>query len=210
MYSFIKPITSKLTLSRCFSLLAITSVVVLSGCASDHDHVRYVDPNTQGRIAGTGIESQDINAAAQQAAQSIVNLPQIANVSRPPVIMVTPVTNRSSTPIDTSLYTSELRDTLLANAGGRVRFIERDVSAMNQHEQEMINSGEVVGQGDRGALAYDYILTAEIQGISMASGEGQSDYFRVAFKLKDRRTDELVWSNVYQIKKEGRESAVYR
>ena len=194
-----------------FPLAAALAVsLVWMGCAAD-PNVRYVDPNAQGHVAGTGLESQDVNAAAQQAAESIVNLRQIAKAPRPPVIIITPVTNKSSSPIDTSLYTSILRDNLMANSGGKVRFIERDTAQMSREEQEMINSGEVVSSGGkRAALSYDYILTAELQGISMAGGGGQSDYFRIAFKLKDRRTDLLLWTDAYQVKKEGKESAVYR
>jgi penicillin-binding protein activator len=176
--------------------------------------VSYVDPGSQGKVAGTGIESQDVTAAANQAAQSILNVPEIARAAQPPIIMITAVQNKSSSPVDTSLYTSILRDTLIANAGSKMRFLDRSQASTNQREQEMIDSGEVAGAGvpaaDRQAATYDYILTAELQGIGMASGQGQSDYFRIAFKLVDRRTDLVPWTNAYQIKKEGRDSAVYR
>ena len=199
--------------SRLFSLgaasLAFASVALLSGCGDDQN-VRYVDPNAQGAVASTGIESQDVNAAVLQAAQSIVNVPEIAHALTPPVVIITPVLNKSSSPIDTSLYTSILRDTLLNNTGGKVRFIDRTNSAFNEKEQQMADSGSVQQNGDRNAMSYDYILTAELQGIGMASSQGQSDYFRIAFKLIARKTDLLIWTNAYQIKKEGKESAVYR
>lgn len=183
----------------------------LAGCASQPT-VHYVDPNAQGTVAGTGIESQDINAAAAKAAQSIVNVPEIAHASQPPVILVTPVANKSSSPIDTSLYTSVLRDALLNGSGGKVRFIDRSNMAVNQKEQQMTDAGEVQSgsQGARSAMSYDYVLTAELQGIGMNSSQGQSDYFRITFKLINRKTDLLVWTDSSQIKKEGTESAVYR
>lgn len=189
------------------SLLAL----LLAGCA-DQPSVRYVDPNAQGAVAGTGIESQDINAAAAQAAQSIVNLPEIAHASQPPVVMISAPVNKSSSPIDTTLLTNTLRDSLLANSGGKVRFIDRGTMAVNQKEQQLADAGEVqpASQGARAAMSYDYLLTAEIQSIGMNSGQGQSDYFRMTFKLVNRKTDLLVWTNPYQIKKEGADSAVYR
>ncbi len=187
------------------------SLLFLAGCGSE-PNVRYVDPNAQGTVASTGIESQDVNAAALQAAQSIVNVPEIAHALTPPTIIITPVLNKSSSPIDTSLYTSILRDTLLNNSGGKVQFIDRTNAAVNEKEQQMADAGTVQQspQGDRTALSYDYILTAELQGIGMASAQGQSDYFRISFKLIARKTDLLIWTNAYQIKKEGKESAVYR
>ncbi|HEY8966819.1 MAG TPA: hypothetical protein VIM58_10265 [Candidatus Methylacidiphilales bacterium] len=196
--------------SRPLVLAALGAAALLAAGCSEDKNVRYVDPNAQGTVASTGIESQDINAAALQAAQSIVNVPEIAHALTPPVIIITPVVNKSSSPIDTSLYTSILRDTLLNNSGGKVRFLDRTNAAFNEKEQEMANAGSVQGRGDRDAMSYDYILTAELQGIGMASAEGQSDYFRISFKLIARKTDLLIWSNPYQIKKEGKESAVYR
>ncbi len=187
------------------------AVALLVGCSSEPKPVSYVDPNAQGSVAGTGIESQDINAAVLKAAQSIINVPQIASAKEPPIVIITPVLNKSASPIDTSLYTSVLRDTLLNNTGGKVRFIDRTQAGFNQREQQMLESGEVSGPAaaNRAALTYNYILTAELQGISMASAQGQSDYFRISFKLINKN-DELLWTNAYQIKKEGQENAVYR
>lgn len=190
-------------------------LVLLASCASPtQSNVSYVDPGAQGQVAGTGIESQDVNAAVYKAAQSILNVPEIVRASTPPVIMITAVVNKSSSPIDTSLYTSILRDTLMNNAGGKVRFLDRSQADANQREQAMLNNGQVSGTEapaqNRQAATYDYILTAELQGISMASGQGQSDYFRISFKLVNRLNDLLVWTDAYQIKKEGKDSAVYR
>jgi len=190
--------------------LSLFGIVLLSGCADAPQPVHYVDPNAQGQINGTGIESQDVNAAAAQAAQSIINIPEIAQASKPPIILISDVTNKSSSPIDTSLYTSVLRDSLLNNTGGKVRFIDRSAAEQNQKEAQLAQDGQVQGGDNRLALSYDYVLTAELQGIAMASSQGQSDYFRIAFKLISRKNDLLVWTNAYQIKKEGAESAVYR
>lgn len=190
-------------------------IILLAGCAGPtQSNVSYVDPGSQGRVAGTGIESQDVNAAVYKAAQSILNVSEIAKAATPPVIMITAVVNKSSSPVDTSLYTSILRDTLMNSAGNKIRFLDRSQAEDNQREQAMLNSGQVSGAtapaGNRQAATYDYILTAELQGIAMASGQGQSDYFRISFKLVNRLNDLLVWTDSYQIKKEARDSAVYR
>ena len=102
----------------------------------------------------------------------------------------------------------------MQNARGKVRFLARDVSAsLNEREQKLREAGAVqpgaTGADGRVAATYDYILTAELQGISTATSKGQSEYFLVAFKLVDFN-DMLVWESQYEIKKEGRESGVYR
>ena len=194
--------------------LSIVSLCFLAGCASAPQPASYVDPGSQGQVAGTGVESQDIASAAQKAAQSILNIPAIAQATTPPTCLVSPVTNRSASPIDTNLYTTKLRGILMQNARGKVRFLARDVSAsLNEREQKLREAGAVqpgaTGADGRVAATYDYILTAELQGISTATSKGQSEYFLVAFKLVDFN-DMLVWESQYEIKKEGRESGVYR
>jgi PBP1b-binding outer membrane lipoprotein LpoB len=192
------------------SLFAFVVVLGFIGCAKEEPSVRYVDPNAQGAVAGTGVESQDISAAAQKAVQSILSNPAIANASQPPIVMITPVTNKSSSPIDVSLYTTKVRGALMQYGAGKVRFLARDVAAKtNEREQELRESGAVQGGQERKASSYDYLLTAELQGISASNSKGQSDYFLVSFKLVDSQ-DLLVWENQYEIKKEGRESSVYR
>lgn len=191
---------------------AAVAVAWLLGCAeAPQPHVKYVDAGAQGNVAGTGIESQDIGAAAQKAAQSIMNLPEIAQATVPPIVLVSPVMNRSATPVDTDLYTTKLRGVLMAQGGGRVRFLARDAAAnINQAEQAMRNSGAVrKGNATREAHTYDYILSAEVRGISMAQGQRQSEYFLVAFKLIDVN-DLLLWENQYEVKKEGRDNSIYR
>lgn len=200
-------------MKRLFAAAAFAAL--LFGCAETPEpSVRYVDPGALGEVAGTGLESQDIASAAQKAAQSIVNLPAIANAAKPPMILIAPVTNRSASPIDTDLYTTKLRGTLMQYAPGKVRFLARDAAAKaNEREQELRESGAVQPGGTaatgRVGATYDYVLTAEVRGISTSSKRGQSDWFLVAFKLVDFQ-DVLLWENQYEVKKEGRENAIYR
>lgn len=183
----------------------------MAGCATaPQPSVKYVNPGAQGSIAGTGIESQDIGAAAQKAAVSILALPQIAKAATPPTILITPVTNRSASPVDTDLYTVKLRGILMQNSSDKVRFLARDASwNTNNYEQQLRKQGEVQQGTARNAATYDYILTAELRGISEASNKGRSEYFLVAFKLVDMN-DVLVWEDQYEIKKQGQDSSVYR
>ena len=197
------------------ALPALALAAFLAGCASAPEpSVRYVDPGAQGQVAGTGLESQDITAAAQKAAQSILNLPAVAKAAKPPVILIAPVTNRSASPIDADLYTTKLRGALMQYATDKVRFLARDAAAKaNEREQALRESGAVQPGGTAAAgrvgATYDYVLTAEVRGISTSSKAGQSDWFLVAFKLVDFQ-DVLLWESQYEVKKEGRESAVYR
>ncbi len=190
----------------------VVTMAVGSGCASPSPKpgVQYVDPATAGTLGGTGLESQDIVAAANKAAASIVTLPQIAQATTPPIVLITPVINRSAAPVDTELYTTKLRGILMSYAPDKVRFLARDVGfETSKREEQLRSQGEVRAGRPRSAHTYDYILTAEVRGISAASNVAQSDYFLVAFKLVDY-DDLLVWETQYEVKKEGRYHRIYR
>ena len=186
-------------------------VAMVAGCTStQRPNVKYIDPGAPGSKAGTGIESQDIGAAAQKAAESIVNLRQIAQAATPPTVLITPVMNRSASPVDTDLYTVKLRGILMQYATNKVRFLDRDVGwNVSSNEMALRQRGEVEQGPARNAATYDYILTAELRGISASSGAGRSEYFLVAFKLVDMN-DVLVWENQYEIKKQGNDHTIYR
>ena len=193
-------------------LPVVVAVILAVGCSTPKKpSVRYVDPGAPGAQAGTGIESQDIGAAAQKAAVSILNLPQIAQAATPPTVIITPVTNHSASPVDTELYTVKMRGILMQYSGSKVRFLARDASwNVNNNEQAMRQRNEVVpGAAPRQAATYDYILTAEVRGISASTESGRSEYFLVAFKLVDFN-DMLVWENQYEIKKQGNDHTIYR
>jgi PBP1b-binding outer membrane lipoprotein LpoB len=192
-------------------VLVTIGVAVFAACSTtEKPNVKYIDPGSPGSKAGTGIESQDIGAAAQKAAESIVNLPQIAQAATPPTVLITPVMNRSASPIDTELYTVKLRGILMQYDRGKVRFLDRDVGwNASNNEMALRQRGEVQQGQARNAATYDYILTAELRGISASSGKGRSEYFLVAFKLVDLN-DVLVWEDQYEIKKQGNDSTIYR
>jgi hypothetical protein len=195
---------------RIFSVVSCLCAVVLAGGCKAPEGVRYVDPNAPGKVAGTGIESQDVSAAAQKAAQSILALPRIAQAPTPPRVIITPVTNRSATPVDTELYTMKLRGILMQYGDQKVQFLARDVSwATNKNEEALRAQGEVQPGAPRQAATYEYLLTAELRGISASSSAGRSEYFLLAFKLVDYN-DILVWENQYEIKKEGNVNTIYR
>ena len=193
-------------------LVVLGLVVVVAGCSSSapQPKVKYVDPGAQGGMGGTGIESQDVGAAAQKAATSILALPQITKAEKAPTILITPVDNRSASPVDTDLYTVKLRGILMQYSSDKVRFLARDAGwNTNKYEQQLRKEGEVQPGAAREAATYDYILTAELRGISSSSKKGRSEYFLIAFKLVDMN-DVLLWEDQYEIKKQGHDNSVYR
>ena len=138
------------------SLAVIGLALVVAGCATaPQPSVKYVNPGAQGSIAGTGIESQDIGAAAQKAATSILALPQIVKADKPPTILITPVNNRSASPIDTDLYTTKMRGILMQYSSDKVRFLARDVGWNTNNYEEQLRKQGAVQPGATGRLPHN-------------------------------------------------------
>jgi len=77
--------------------IALTAAVLLAGCASHGVKnpsgvpVTRMNADEQGFVAGTGVESQDLVAVTDKMSRSILGIPQIANATTPPIVVLDPV-----------------------------------------------------------------------------------------------------------------------
>ncbi len=209
------------------SLLAKISVFTLcaaalglvSGCASSGVKnpsgvgVTHLNPDEQGFVAGTGIESQDIVAVTDYMARSILAIPQIASAATPPVIVLDPVDNQTRFPINKDLFLTRIRNELIKKAGTKVQFMARERMATLEKERNSKRQGAVTASSDPNLQEFkgaDYFLTGTLQGQSTRTKSGTSDYILYDFHLIDARTSAIVWADTKEFKKQGLEDAAYR
>lgn len=205
------------------TLTSILSTVVLaafvSGCASSGVKnpsgvpVTRMNADEQGFVAGTGVESQDLVGVTDKMARSILSIPQIANASQPPKIVLDPVVNNTRFPINKDIFNTRIRTELNRKSLGKVTFLARDRMASLDKERNLKRTGEVTSATDpklQEFLGADYFLTGELQGLSTRTKAGTSDYILYAFQLIDVRTSAIVWEDSAEIKKQGLEDAAYR
>src|ERR1017187_9702405 len=84
--------------------------------------VTQMNPDEQGFVAGTGVESQDLVTVTDKMARSILGTPAIASATTPPRIVIDPVENATRFPIDKNLFSDRIRILLNSKATGRVVF----------------------------------------------------------------------------------------
>ncbi|MCS7090911.1 MAG: penicillin-binding protein activator LpoB [Limisphaera sp.] len=200
------------------SLLGI-SVVVMVGCASSGVKnpsgvpVTRLNADEQGFVAGTGIESQDLVAVADKMARSILAIPQIAQASTPPVVVLDPVENKTRFPINKDIFLTRIRAQLNSRAQGKVIFLARDRMATLERERNLKREGALTAATDPNVQEFkgaDYFLTGSLEGLSTRTRAGTSDYILYTFQLIDARTSAIVWEDMAEIKKQGLEDAAYR
>jgi PBP1b-binding outer membrane lipoprotein LpoB len=206
--------------SSTFAPLLITSALVLTaGCSSPGVKnpsgipVTRMNADEQGFVTGTGVESQDLVAVTDKMARSILAIPQIANATTPPKIVLDPVVNNTRFPINKDIFNTRIRTELNKKSLGKVTFLARDRMSSLDKERSLKRTGEVTATTDPNKqefLGADYFLTGELQGMSTRTKAGTSDYVLYAFQLIDVRTSAIVWEDSAEMKKQGLEDAAYR
>ena len=197
--------------------LTITALVV--GCASrgvknpSGVPVTQMGADEQGFVAGTGIESQDLVAVTDKMSRSILGIPQIANATTPPIIVLDPVDNQTRFPINKDMFLTRIRTQLNTKSAGKVTFLARDRMAALERERNLKREGAITTGSDPSVqefLGANYFLTGALQGLSTRTTAGTSDYILYSFQLIDARTSAIIWEDVAEIKKQGLEDAAYR
>ena len=177
----------------------------------------YSSPDSPGQVRGVGIESQDIVSMSDQIMRDLLTVPQLMNASTPPRVIIDSKAfrNESSEIIDKALITDRIRVYLNRAAQGRIRFIGREYADVVEMERDLKDSGQVdVGtKGRTRAMAgADYRLVGRIgtrDAVDPQTGV-RSRYSMYTFELLDVEYGDLVWSNLYEFKKETADHVVYR
>lgn len=185
------------------------AVASLAGC---NHRAHYVDPDEMSKVEGTGIESRDIRAVVALMSGEIQAAPVIQQFQGNPRLAVMPVENRSRFLIDQDIFTTLIQDELVRNTGGgKLQIVNRDLVNEILKEREMKRSGQVDTTGSQKALAgVEYFLEGEIQSLTASSSRAQSDYVVIRFQLTDAESAVVVWSNTYEMKKEGSWGVMYQ
>lgn len=203
----------------CRLSLILPVAALAAGCASSGVKnpsgvpVTRLNPDEQGTVAGTGIESQDLVAVTDKMARSILAIPQIANAATPPVVVLDPVDNQTRFPINKDIFLTRIRSELNSKCRGKVVFLARERMATLEKERNLKREGAVTASSDPNKQEFkgaDYFLTGTLQGLSTRTSRGTSDYILYAFQLIDARTSAIVWEDNAEIKKQGLEDAAYR
>ncbi len=173
---------------------------------------KYVDPDAESRVEGTGIEARDVRGAAQQMTTDLLASPMFsAEQATAPRLAVLPVENRSRFLIDVDILTTLITDEVIGGAQGRVQVVNRELVEEIMKEREMKARGQVSDDGQLKALAgVDYFLEGTVETLSASTNKAQTDYVLIRFQLTDAESSVITWSNKYEFKKEGSWGVMYQ
>ncbi|MCK4883122.1 MAG: penicillin-binding protein activator LpoB [Spirochaetes bacterium] len=194
-----------------FLLLALICVFC-SACASTRvtSHSNTILPDQDDGLGGSGIESTDIRTVSRRMAESIIDIPEIANAEGAPRVALLPVKNSTRFIINKDIFTKKIRIELNRNATGKVRFLARERLDAILKEREAKREGLFTSSKEGDLQGVDFYLTGELEGLSKATGGHRSDYILMSFQLIDTETSEIIWEDAYEIKRVGVTGVVYQ
>ena len=186
--------------------------LLLTACGSTRD--TRVDPDAADTVTGTGLQSMDIRTMASRMAADL----QADGILSPGKdgervsFYITELRNDSSDVIDKELILLNLRTELFKAYGRRVRFLDRSPEAteVTEAERRMKERGEVSGANTKKVAGGDYVLKGVMKSRDRQAGKLRSSYIVVTFELTDLVTQELAWTNNYEMKTESEKSVINR
>lgn len=207
--------STSLQLLACVLGLAL----VQPGLAADDNGqaAQYQDPTSQGKVSGIGIESQDIATVSDTMVRDLLADAGVMKMERAPRIIMDAeyFKNESTQRFNKNLIVDRLRIALQRASKGRLLFVSRESAAMVAAEREMKRDG-VTDVGTTGLTKAqaggDFRLVGRISTLdSRSASTGTVErYTQLSFELIDLETGISLWSNQYEMKKAGRDDAVYR
>ncbi|NIQ03311.1 MAG: penicillin-binding protein activator LpoB [Nitrospinaceae bacterium] len=184
----------------------------------------YEDPQTVGRAAGVGIESQDVISMTDQMVADMLSTPVLSHRKHPARIIIDSdyFRNEGSSRVNKNMITDRLRVELNRAAQGRMVFVGRVYSDMVEHERSLkreparTTGDPLVDPGTLEAttstLGGDYRLGGRITTIDLVDSRTGlvSRAHQIIYEMVDLETGEIVWSGIYDFKKTARDDVIYR
>jgi hypothetical protein len=191
---------------------SLTAVLVLSasafvaGCGHSMERV---NPAADDDVGGTLIDSADVIAATDKAANELADALLQAKEGD---LIVAPATikNESVQPFNTGMLTDRMIDTLVRKCGARVRFLAREHIDEVLKEREAKRTGVYAPTEQKAVLGAHYLMTGRITSLSKRADGDRADYFVLAFRLVDAEDSHLAWTNNYEFKKVGDSGVIYQ
>jgi len=192
-------------------LLAV-SLLAASGCREKFN-IRDVDPGQAGEVRSLTPESQEAIRLADLMSRSLLACDAISQAGTPPTIAMLPMQNDTRFAFSKDIFSTRLRAELNKTANGAVRFIARDAMADIESERAAKRAGAVdydPARRTETVAGADFFLRGKISGLSSASQKGQAEYTLYTFELIDPETALILWEDLFELKKEGRDDVIYK
>lgn len=161
----------------------------------------YEDPEKVNLLNDQFSES-DMQHMAKTLVDSMVASRPIAKATKPPVVMVTKLENKTDEHIDTQSIMDMVKVQL--GKSGAVAFVDKEAREDVSKEYDYQNSGAmdqttIHSKGKQ--VGADYILNGRLDSIVQEVGKDKTVYYKITLYLTNLNTNVSVWQDHDQVRK---------
>ena len=185
-------------------------VLALSGCGGPRAFTKgeYDDP-TRVELLDDKYNEADMQQMADTVIKAMVACGYVANASKPPVVIVERVANRTEEHIDTVSLTDKIRTALIKT--GKVRFVNKEERGTLSDEYDYNAAGNVSGHTakKRGSqIGADYILSGNLVTNIQQVGNDKFIYYKLTMNLTNLETSTIDCTEDREIRKKYKKRSV--
>jgi len=194
---------------RVLGLFVAAPLLLLSGCGPQaFTQGEYDDVNSANLLDDTWSET-DMQVVAKSLVDSMMQSPAISAASKPPLVMVTNLQNKTSEHIDTQSIMDKIRVAVMRS--GKVQFIDKEAREDIKSEYDYQNSGMVSDfdkKGPGSQKSADFIVNGRLDSITKEVGNQKTVYYKITLNLTNLKTSVIVWSDEKDIRKKFKKRSV--
>jgi uncharacterized protein (TIGR02722 family) len=192
-----------------FGTLIFGMTLMLQGCGPKaFTKGGYDDPNKV-ILLDDKFNENDMQLISNQLVDSLSHFGKIENASRPPVVMVGRVRNRTSEHIDVKSLTDKIRTALIKS--GKFRFSDKEARDEIAEEYEY-EGGKLTDKKSSKAAGkqtgIDYLITGDVASNVQEVGNDKIVYYKVTLNLNNLETNIIEWSDDKEVRKRYRKQNI--
>jgi len=190
----------------CFALFFLT---IGSGCGPKAFTKGEYDDPTRVELLDDKFNESDMQQMATTVIQSMVACNHVARASKPPVVMVENVANRTQEHIDTVSMTDKIRTSLIKS--GKVRFVNKEERENLSHEYDYNSSGIVSKSTTKARgkqVGVDYVLSGSLSTNVQEVGNDKFIYYKLTMNLTNLETSTIDCTEEKELRKKYRKRSV--
>jgi penicillin-binding protein activator len=190
-------------------ILGLTIVIISSGCGPKaFTKGEYDDPNRV-ELLDDNYNEADMQKMAETMIKSLVSTGLVVAASKPPILILERVSNRTQEHIDMVSLTDKIRTALIKS--GKVRFVNKEERSTISDEYDYSESGNVnqkTAKKRGGQVGADYILSGNLATNVQEVGNDKFVYYKLTLNLTSIDSSTIDWTEESQIRKKFRKRSI--
>jgi len=192
-----------------FVTLAFSPLALLAGCGpSAFVNGQYDDVNSANLMDDTWSET-DMQVVAKSLVDSMMQSGAIQQATKPPLVMVTNLQNKTMEHIDTQSIMDKIRVAVMRS--GKVQFVDKEAREDIKSEYDYQGSGNMSDfdkKGPGSQKSADLIVNGRLDSVTKEVGKAKTVYYKITLNLTNLKTAVIVWSDEKEIRKKFKKQSI--